>query len=107
MLDAYNNSIYVDELLSGDYEALFRILEDSTRASVGSRGVQNCANHEGVALRAYEIYVERGREDGNDVQDWLRAEQEVLEKSQREARRAIIDSSVTESDELSKRAVST
>jgi hypothetical protein len=30
-----------------------------------------------IARRAYEIYVERGRHDGSDVADWLRAEIEV------------------------------
>jgi len=30
-----------------------------------------------IARRAYEIYEERGRGDGADVADWLRAEVEV------------------------------
>jgi hypothetical protein len=30
-----------------------------------------------IARRAYEIYEERGRNDGSDVADWLRAEVEV------------------------------
>ena len=30
-----------------------------------------------IARRAYEIYEERGRHDGSDVADWLRAEIEV------------------------------
>jgi hypothetical protein len=30
-----------------------------------------------IARRAYEIYEERGRCDGDDVNDWLRAEAEV------------------------------
>jgi Protein of unknown function (DUF2934) len=32
---------------------------------------------EDVAHRAYELYVQRGGEPGNDVEDWLRAEQEL------------------------------
>jgi hypothetical protein len=31
-----------------------------------------------VAKRAFELYCERGREDGYDVQDWLQAERELL-----------------------------
>jgi hypothetical protein len=31
-----------------------------------------------VRKRAYELYESRGREPGQDTQDWLRAEQEVL-----------------------------
>jgi len=30
-----------------------------------------------IARRAYEIYEERGRCDGEDMNDWLRAEAEV------------------------------
>ena len=32
-----------------------------------------------IARRAYELYEQRGREPGADVDDWLRAEHEVLE----------------------------
>jgi hypothetical protein len=32
---------------------------------------------EEIRHRAYEIYEERGREDGHDLDDWLRAEAEV------------------------------
>ncbi len=34
-----------------------------------------------VRRRAYELYVERGMEDGHDVEDWLHAEEEVLSES--------------------------
>lgn len=30
-----------------------------------------------VARRAFELYCERGRHDGHDVEDWLYAEHEV------------------------------
>jgi hypothetical protein len=30
--------------------------------------------------RAYELYESRGREPGQDEQDWLRAEQETLKR---------------------------
>ena len=29
-----------------------------------------------VATRAYELYMQRGGGDGNDMEDWLRAERE-------------------------------
>ena len=32
---------------------------------------------EDVAHRAYELYVERGSEPGKDVEDWVRAEEEL------------------------------
>jgi len=31
-----------------------------------------------IRERAYELYESRGREPGQDEQDWLRAEQEIL-----------------------------
>jgi hypothetical protein len=31
-----------------------------------------------IRMRAYELYESRGREPGQDEQDWLRAEQEIL-----------------------------
>ena len=34
---------------------------------------------EKIRLRAYEIYVERGRTGGQDLEDWLLAEKEVTE----------------------------
>jgi hypothetical protein len=30
-----------------------------------------------IRVRAYELYENRGREDGHDLDDWLTAEQEV------------------------------
>ena len=32
---------------------------------------------EEIRRRAYELYEERGHEDGHDIDDWLRAEAEV------------------------------
>lgn len=36
---------------------------------------------EGIARRAYEIYVKRGGENGRDVEDWLTAEKEISAKT--------------------------
>ena len=33
-----------------------------------------------IRLRAYELYQARGCEDGHEVEDWLRAEEEIREK---------------------------
>ncbi len=32
---------------------------------------------EEIRCRAYELYEQRGRQDGHDMEDWLRAEAEV------------------------------
>jgi len=34
-----------------------------------------------IALRAYEIYLERGGAPGHELEDWTRAERELLEKN--------------------------
>ena len=35
---------------------------------------------EQIRLRAYELYEQRGREDGRDLDDWLQAESEVKQQ---------------------------
>ena len=35
------------------------------------------ASRDRVSQRAYEIYERRGRADGSDLEDWLKAEQEL------------------------------
>jgi Protein of unknown function (DUF2934) len=36
---------------------------------------------EQIAVRAYHIYIERGRVEGDPVSDWLQAERELAEAS--------------------------
>ena len=38
-----------------------------------------------IRLRAQELYEERGREDGHELEDWLRAEEEITSKKTRTA----------------------
>jgi hypothetical protein len=33
-----------------------------------------------IANRAYELYVQRGQEHGHDIEDWLKAERQILPK---------------------------
>jgi len=33
-----------------------------------------------IAQRAYALYLARGREGGHDVEDWLQAERELLDR---------------------------
>lgn len=35
--------------------------------------------HEEIAARAYQLYIERGRVDGYDKDDWLQAEYELMQ----------------------------
>ena len=38
-----------------------------------------------IRRRAYELYEERGREDGHELEDWLCAEEEITSKKFRTA----------------------
>ena len=42
---------------------------------------KNAPPQDKIRERAYELYESRGREPGQDEQDWLRAEKELLEQS--------------------------
>jgi len=46
-----------------------------------SRAVRIHPTREEIALRAYEIFLERGGAPGNELEDWTRAERELLEIS--------------------------
>jgi hypothetical protein len=35
--------------------------------------------HDQIAARAYQLYLERGRQPGHDVDDWLQAEYELMQ----------------------------
>jgi Protein of unknown function (DUF2934) len=43
---------------------------------------------EEIRRRAYELYEERGRQDGHDLDDWLRAEAEITAKNAKTAKTA-------------------
>ncbi len=36
------------------------------------------AVREQIATRAFALFLERGREDGHDLDDWLQAEREIM-----------------------------
>jgi DUF2934 family protein len=45
-----------------------------------ARNPERRPTHEEIEVRAYQLYIERGGTDGSDVDDWLQAERELLEK---------------------------
>jgi hypothetical protein len=36
-------------------------------------------DYERIARRAYELYEQRGRQEGRDVEDWVKAEQQLAD----------------------------
>jgi hypothetical protein len=51
------------------------------------RAVRTNPTTEEIALRAYQIYLERGGTPGNALEDWTRAERELQEESGKPRRR--------------------
>jgi hypothetical protein len=47
---------------------------------------------EEIELRAYHIYLERGGAPGNELEDWTRAERELLGKNGKVRRKAALNS---------------
>ncbi|HJY92648.1 MAG TPA: DUF2934 domain-containing protein [Candidatus Acidoferrum sp.] len=50
-------------------------LPTETRATESPVDIQ-----EQVRRRAFDLYEQRGREDGHDLDDWLQAESELVQK---------------------------
>ena len=50
---------------------------------VSTMPLSSVARQEQVRCRAYEIYEQRGREDGHELDDWLQAESEIVQQFRR------------------------
>jgi hypothetical protein len=57
--------------------------QDTTRKILTMTGAQPQNLEEEIRRRAYELYEEQGREDGQDLNDWLRAEAEIVQRKSR------------------------
>jgi len=42
-----------------------------------------------IELRAYEIYLERKGAPGNPLEDWVRAEREILQKTRKTGKKSV------------------
>ena len=63
-------------------EAPYPADEDRTATAPQSAGDTTAApgERDRIAMRAYELYLARGRGEGAAMEDWLRAEQELTDK---------------------------
>lgn len=71
-------------------QAVSRPTQRTAQNSVASRSTENTSTHQPdgqfqdghmrIAERAYALFEERGRNDGHALEDWLRAERQVLHK---------------------------
>lgn len=48
-------------------------------AKAGQVQIEALPFDERIRRRAYELYVERGNQSGSELDDWLQAEEEVLQ----------------------------
>lgn len=55
-----------------------KTMESASPASQKPRVAKNQPTAEEIALRAYQIYLERGAAPGNEFEDWIHAERELL-----------------------------
>lgn len=68
-------------------EDVSKQLQTSARPAPTPSASQTRPDHERIRQRAYELYMERGCQDGRAEEDWLEAEFEILgaTKSQQES----------------------
>lgn len=52
-----------------------------------SKSAPKLSTHDKIARRAYEIFLERNGAPGNPLEDWVRAEREILAKSKRSTKK--------------------
>jgi hypothetical protein len=57
-------------------EKMTRIANQPAKDAASAAG---SPTHEQIAARAYGLYLERGRQHGHDMDDWLQAEYELLQ----------------------------
>lgn len=66
------------------YKELVMIKEFEKKQPV-SAVTESGNEQELIRTRAYELYVERGMEDGHELEDWLRAQEELASGSKSNA----------------------
>jgi len=55
-----------------------RDVQQKERGTAGKMTHQNLTREQ-IAARAYQLYLERGRTSGHDLDDWLQAEYELMQ----------------------------
>ena len=55
-----------------------KTMESSSPTTQKPRAASNQPTREEIALRAYQIYLKRGATPGNEFEDWMQAERQLL-----------------------------
>ncbi len=61
-------------------------IEKSSSVGGEPQTAEGHPTREEIELRAYQIYLQRGGVQGQEVEDWLQAERELLEKQGKSSR---------------------
>jgi hypothetical protein len=69
-----------------------KTMESLSPATQKPRTATSQRTQEEIALRAYHIYLQRGGAPGNEFEDWMRAERELLDENGKPRRKATVKS---------------
>jgi hypothetical protein len=69
-----------------------KTMESSSSATIKPRTNGNQPTRAEIALRAYQIYLERGGEPGKEFEDWMQAERQLVAEHGKPRRKAKVKS---------------
>jgi hypothetical protein len=69
-----------------------KTMESLSPATQKPRTATHQPTQEEIALRAYLIYLQRGGAPGNEFEDWMQAERELLGENGKPRRKATVKS---------------
>jgi Protein of unknown function (DUF2934) len=69
-----------------------KTMESASPATQKPHAASNHPTQEEIALRAYQIYLQRGGVPGNEFEDWMQAERQLLGENGKPRRKATVKS---------------
>jgi Protein of unknown function (DUF2934) len=69
-----------------------KTIELPTSAALKPRTNGNQPTQAEIALRAYDIYLQRGGEPGKELEDWMQAERQLITENGKPKRKATVKS---------------
>lgn len=68
-------------------ELMARTIGNGSSTKSKSPSIKKLSPEQKIAQRAYEIYLDRNGAPGNPLEDWVRAERELLQKSRKSTKK--------------------
>jgi len=84
----YLRSVQVGQILRLSLEESMAKAKSPAPVEKKSKSKPQLSVQEQIALRAYEIYLQRNGAPGDPMQDWVRAEQEILASGKKRSSRS-------------------